>query len=36
MLLNSKIVNKGWKLKSFDLLSVQGESLNQETLFKYI
>ena len=35
MLLNSKIVNKGWKLKPFNLLSVQGENLDQERLFKY-
>ena len=35
MLLNSKIVNKGWKLKPFNLLSVQGDNLDQERLFKY-
>ena len=34
MLLNSQIVNKGWKLKPFDLLSVAGKKVNQDKLFK--
>ena len=34
MLINSKIVNKGWKLKPFELLSVQGSNVNEKILFK--
>ena len=34
MLINSKIVNKGWKLKPFELLSVQGGNVNYKNLFK--
>ena len=34
MLLNSKIVNKGWKMLSFSLLSVQGQQIHQKDLIK--
>ena len=34
MLLNSKIVNKGWLLKPFNLLSTSGNMVNEKDLFK--
>mgnify|MGYP003347875971 CR=1 FL=1 len=34
MLLNSKIVNKGWRMLSFGLLSVQGQQIHQKDLIK--
>ena len=34
MLINSKIVNKGWKLKPFELLSVQGVMLMKKLYLK--